>query len=79
MHLTHELMLSQFRACLTLALRQARPDAQLLFWEQPVERDFATYYDNGRDVRIPVVPDAYIGLQDSLGRMYRFAEVTRPQ
>ena len=76
-HLSHELMLANFHACLTLALGMERPDVQLLSWRQPVAPDAVTFEERGKKVRIPVVPDAYFGLQDPLGRMYQMVEADR--
>lgn len=64
---------SNNHACLTLALRE-RPDAQVLFWQQPVAPDQVRFVDHGQPFRVSIVPDAYFALEDHLRRMHQFVE-----
>lgn len=77
-YLQHALMISNFRATLTMAVN-SQPDLELLFWKQGKElRDYVEIRDErGRRIRIPVVPDAFFGLKDKRGRMYFFLEADR--
>jgi hypothetical protein len=68
MHLAHTLMVSQFRACLTLACR-AHADFTLVSWETP-ERALMRFLIAGQ--RVPVIPDAYFVLEDSDGHAAHF-------
>jgi len=67
-HLAHTLMISQFRACLSLACR-ARDDLTLASWKTP-ERALARIRISG--VRVPVIPDAYFALKDADGHTAHF-------
>lgn len=79
-YLRHTLMVSDFRTCLTLALRQ-RDDAELLFWKREKQAqlsDEVTYRGpEGGKRRIPVVPDSFFGIEDPGGKMYFFLEADR--
>jgi len=76
-HIQHTLMISDFRVCLELALRNL-PDANLLFWkrENPKElKDYVYIKDlRGGKVKASVVPDGFFGIQDPKGKMYFFLE-----
>jgi len=67
-HLAHTLMVSQFRACLTLACH-AHADFTLVSWETP-ERALMRFLIAGQ--RMPVIPDAYFVLADSDGHAAHF-------
>ena len=68
MHLAHTLMVSQFRACLTLACL-ARDDFTLVLWKIP-ERALMRVLIAGQHV--PVIPDAYFVLEDADGHAAHF-------
>jgi hypothetical protein len=77
--LRHTLMVSQFRACLTAALRE-HPEAKFLFWERenPQElKDHVYLRDGIQKKRVPIAPDGYFGIEDPGGRMYFFLEADR--
>lgn len=77
--LRHTLMVSQFRACLTAALRE-HPEAKLIFWirEDPQElRDSVYFRDGFQKKKLPIVPDGYFGMEYPEGKMYFFLEADR--
>jgi hypothetical protein len=76
--LEHQLMITQFRCVLTLALRRTQ-SAEVVFWRQDKEiQDRIMITDSkGIDRLWPIVPDGYFCLQDSGGRMYWFLEADR--
>ena len=67
-YLAHTLMVSQFRACLTLACRQ-RADLRLRQWRVP-ERPLARVYVGAETV--PIIPDAHFVLEAEDGRLGHF-------
>jgi hypothetical protein len=72
-------MISSFRVCLSLALRNT-PEANLLFWTRENIQELKEYvYDTtgGKKRRLTVVPDGYFGIADPGGRMYFFLEADR--
>jgi len=79
-YIQHTLMISNFRACLTLALRNTQ-DKKLVFWqrENPQElRDYIIVTDSGnKQKRLSIVPDGYFCIEDKDGRMYFFLEADR--
>lgn len=77
-YVEHQLMATQFRIVLTLALAQTK-QAKILFWRQDKEiRDHVELLDNrGRKKRFPIAPDGYFALEDERGKMYWFLEVDR--
>jgi len=78
-YIQHTLMISNFRACLTLALR-ATPEVKLLFWirENPQElKEYVSFTENGKQRRMVIVPDGFFCIQDAGGRMYFFLEADR--
>jgi len=78
-HIQHTLMISDFRTCLELALRNSA-DVNLLFWERESReqlRDRAYVRDSrGRRRQIPIVPDGFFGMKDTKPKphMYFFLE-----
>jgi len=79
-YIQHTLMISNFRACLTLALRNT-PEAKFVFWqrENPQElRDYIIVTDGGnKQKKLSIVPDGYFCIQDKGGKMYFFLEADR--
>lgn len=67
-HLAHALMISQFRACLTLACR-ARGDLTLVSWETPAH---ALMQARVSGHRVPVIPDGRFVLTDADGHVAHF-------
>ena len=67
-YLAHTLMVSQFRACLTLACRE-RTDIELVEWRVP-ERPLARVVLGGR--RVAVIPDAHFALRAEDGLIAHF-------
>ena len=78
-HIQHTLMISDFRVCLELALRNSA-DTNLLFWirENPQElKDYVYIKDEqGRNIKASIVPDGFFMIQDKKGPkpMYFFIE-----
>ncbi len=78
-YVEHQLMTSQFRAVLTLALKASK-EANIAFWRQDTDlRDHVEISDKkGRKERLPIAPDGYFCLEDEdKKRMYWFLEVDR--
>ena len=73
-HLVHTLMVSQFRACLTLACIE-HPDVRLSSWEVSETRLTRVTVDRRR---VAVIPDAYFTLERTDGqRAHFFLEADR--
>jgi hypothetical protein len=78
-YMKHTLMVSNFRACLSLGLRRIS-EANLLFWmrENPQElRDYVSLKERGKRRRLSVIPDGFFGVEDPKGKMYFFMEADR--
>ena len=77
-YIEHQLMASQFRTVLTLALEKTN-QAEILFWRQDKEiRDYVEVKDpRGNTQRLPIAPDGFFCLEDTGGKMYWFLEVDR--
>lgn len=78
-YIQHTLLVSKFRACLSIALRNI-PNVSLLFWQRENVQEFKEYvYDTkgSRKKRLTVVPDGFFGIEDAGGRMYFFLEADR--
>jgi len=67
-HIQHTLMISNFRVCLELALRNL-PGVNLLFWEKESReglRDYVYIRDSqGREWKVAIVPDGFFGIKDT--------------
>ena len=76
-HIQHTLMISDFRVCLQLALKNV-PDTNILFWqkENPQELKDHVYIEDsqGRRRKAPIVPDGFFGVQSPKGKAYFFLE-----
>ncbi len=78
-HIQHTLLISQFRACLTLALDKT-PGARLVLWvrENARElRDQVDYTMGDRKRKLSIVPDGFFCIEDARGLMYFFIEADR--
>lgn len=78
-YIQHTLMISNFRVCLTLALRNM-PDVNLLFWtrENPQElKDYVYFREGVSQRKLSIVPDGFFGIEDPKGKMYFFLEADR--
>lgn len=80
-YIQHTLMISDFRACLTMALRDI-PNTELLFWkrentEELREKHQVIIKEAGRQKRLAVVPDGFFSMQDPGGITYFFVEADR--
>lgn len=76
-HIQHTLMISNFRVCLKKSLDMI-PDANLLFWEKENVKKLKDYVyirdlERGK-IRLPIIPDGFLGIQDKRGKMYFFLE-----
>ena len=76
--LWHVMIVSQFRACLQIALKK-RNDGELLFWRQGDEiRDYVKVKDKKeKEHRCAVWPDGFFGLNTPKGKLYFFLEADR--
>ncbi len=82
-YLQHTLMISSFRACLSLALRETI-GAELLFWTRensPELKDHVSFREEGRQRRLPIVPDGFFGIElpteQRKQKVYFFLEADR--
>ncbi len=77
-YVEHQLMISQFRAVLTLALAQSK-QGKINFWRQDKElRDYVKVADRrGKAESLPIAPDGYFCIEDERGKMNWFLEVDR--
>jgi len=77
-YVEHQLMISQFRAVLTLALVQSGL-GKINFWRQDKDlRDYVEIADKrGRPEGLPIAPDSYFCIEDERGKMNWFLEVDR--
>lgn len=77
-YVEHQLMISQFRAVLTLALAQSKL-GKINFWRQDKElRDYVKTPDRrGKSESLPIAPDGYFCIEDDRGKMNWFLEVDR--
>jgi len=77
-YIQHTLMISEFRACLTLALKGV-PDAKLswLRGDDPELKQEVFYVDGTQKRRLIVVPDGFFQIEDPDGKMYFFLEADR--
>lgn len=78
-YIEHSLMISDFRACLWLALK-GLPKSDLLFWEKenPAKlKDEVYFRKGGTKTRVPIVPDGFFAIQDRGDELYFFLEADR--
>lgn len=77
-YMEHTLMISRFRATLTLALRD-RAESKLLFWERESRdlRDKVYFLEGGKKRRLSIAPDGYFCIEDKGDLMYFFLEADR--
>ncbi|MEM2915244.1 MAG: replication-relaxation family protein [Candidatus Bathyarchaeia archaeon] len=78
-YIQHTLMISDFRACLTLALKNTT-GTNLSFWirENSQElKDYVHIRTSSGQKRLPIVPDGFFGIEDSGGTMHFFLEADR--
>jgi len=76
-HIQHTLMISNFRICLESALKNL-PGTNFLFWEKESPKELKDYVFirdlQGREIRAPIVPDGFFGIEDPKGKAYFFLE-----
>jgi hypothetical protein len=85
-HIKHTLMIGKFRTAVTLAVA-AKEDLELLFWKEhrgtgqqlnPELLDSVTLeLEKGREERRKIVPDAFLGLEDSDYEYFLYLEADR--
>ena len=76
-YIHHALMISRFRAALDLATRPM-PEVTMEFWEpEGAVKDEIMYHENGRGLRVPIVPDAFLGVRDGHDLVPFFLEADR--
>jgi len=80
-YIQHTLMISDFRACLTMALEDI-PDTEIIFWkrentEELREKHQVVVIEVGRQRKLAVVPDGFFCIEESGDCMYFFVEADR--
>jgi hypothetical protein len=76
-YIEHQLIISNFRVALTLALKNKK-EAKLLFWRQDNDlRDHVEVVGSGKTKTLPIAPDGYFAIEDERGKMYWFLEADR--
>ena len=80
-YIQHTLMISNFRTCLALALNDT-PGARLLFWIRENtgklrEKDYVHFREDGKERRLPIVPDGVLGIEESRDEIYFCLEADR--
>lgn len=77
-YIQHTLMVSDFRACLTLALKN-NPEVKLQ-WLNDGGLDIkqeVRFLEDGKNRRLPIIPDGFFQIEDPNGKMYFFLEADR--
>lgn len=78
-YIQHTLMISNFRACLTLALRDSAK-ASLISWTRensPRLKDHVYFKQGGRKQRLPITPDGFFQIRSAKGNQAFFLEADR--
>lgn len=77
-YIQHTLMVSEFRACLTLALKN-NPGTELrwLMGDNQEMRHEVRFREDGKEKRLPIIPDGFFQIEDPGGKMYFFLEADR--
>jgi len=76
-HIFHTTMISQIRAAVTLAAK-GHPDINFLFWQSEGKfTDCTILKKNGKNLRIPIVPDGFFGIKYGDKKLYFFIEADR--
>lgn len=77
-HIQHTLMISNFRVCLKKALDELSGRDLLFFQKENVKnlKDYVYVKDfkKGKIIRLTIVPDGFLGIQDQKSKMYFFLE-----
>jgi len=77
-YIQHTLMVSDFRACLTLSLKD-NPKTEfrwLMSDDQEIKQE-VQFVENGKNRRLPIIPDGFFQIEDPGGKMYFFLEADR--
>lgn len=76
-YLAHTLQIANFRACLTLALRD-NPKTKVISWYKDGEiKDEIAFTLNNKQTCIPIVPDSFFILEDKGKKKHYFLEADR--
>lgn len=77
-YIQHTLMVSEFRACLTLSLKN-NPGTELrwLMGDNQEMRQEVRFKEDGKEKRLPIIPDGFFQIDDPGGKMYFFLEADR--
>ena len=76
-YIEHQLIISNFRVVLTIALRKENK-AKILFWHQDnTIRDRVDVPKSSKKETLPIAPDSYFCIEDEKGKMYWFLEADR--
>ncbi|RPJ74773.1 MAG: hypothetical protein EHM20_10045, partial [Alphaproteobacteria bacterium] len=77
-YIQHTLMISDFRACLTLALNK-KPEARLQWLNDDGSeiKQEVYFMEEGKRKRLPIIPDGFFQIEDPEGKMRFFLEADR--
>jgi hypothetical protein len=77
-YIQHTLMVSDFRACLALALKD-NPETKLhwLMGGDSEIKQEVRFREEGKEKRLPIIPDGYFNIEDPNGKIYFFLEADR--
>jgi hypothetical protein len=77
-YIQHTLMVSDFRACLALSLK-GNPETEL-HWLMGGDLEIkqeVRFKEEGKEKRLPIIPDGFFQIEDSGGKMHFFLEADR--
>jgi hypothetical protein len=78
-YIQHALVISHFRACLSIAIKKV-PGAELLFWVHENARelkDSVNASEGEKQKKLTIMPDGFFCIKDTKGEMYFFLEADR--
>ena len=77
-YIQHTLMVSDFRACLTLSLKD-NPETELhwLMGGDSEIKQEVRFREEGKEKRLPIIPDGFFQIEDPKGKMHFFLEADR--
>jgi hypothetical protein len=77
-YIQHTLMVSDFRACLTLALnKNPKVNLQWLNDDGSEIKQEVYFMEEGKKKRLPIIPDGFFQIEDLNGKMHFFLEADR--
>jgi len=78
-YIQHTLMISDFRTCLTLSLKNT-PETKLLFWQRDNPQKLRYHVqvrDGTQQKTLSIIPDGFFCVEDPESKMYFFLEADR--